>query len=292
MSKEGKQKPAFKVKTSYISTIISISLVLFMLGLLGIIVLNAKQISNHVKQNIGFSLYLNDNLNEQEVDKLKGKIKKLPFVNRTNYINKEQAAETLKKDLGEDFVEFLGYNPLSASIDVYLNADYAVADNIKWIEADLSNLKHVKEISYQKDLISTVNTNVNKIGFVLLGFSLLMLIVVIALINNTIRLAIYSKRFLIKTMQLVGATGGFIRMPFVARGMLNGFLSACIAIALLLSVLYSAKQNMPDLVELQNFNVYLILFVSVIVLGILISWVSTSLAVRKFLRMQSDDLYQ
>ena len=141
------------------------------------------------------------------------------------------------------------------------------------------------------DLIAAVNKNVRKIGLILLGVSLLLLIVVIALINNTIRLAIYSKRFLIKTMQLVGATGGFIRRPFVARGVLNGFLSALIAIILLSGAMYSIKSNLPEFLELQNFNFYGILFGVVVILGILISGVSTSLAVRKFLRMQSGDLY-
>jgi cell division transport system permease protein len=146
-------------------------------------------------------------------------------------------------------------------------------------------------VVYQKDLIAEVNENIRKIGLVLLVFSALLLIVVIALINNTIRLAIYSKRFLIKTMQLVGATGSFIRRPFVARGIWNGVLSGLIAILLLLGVIYSAKQNFPTLVELQDFNIYAFLFSAVIILGILISWISTSLAVRKFLRMQSGDLY-
>jgi cell division transport system permease protein len=291
MSKEQKTKTTMKVKTNYVSTIISISLVLFMLGLLGLIVLNAKQISDHVKQNIGFSLFLDEEITPEQVSKIEKSLLSKSYTNRTEYIDKEQAAEMLKKDLGEDFIDFLGYNPLTGSIDVYLNSSYAETDSIKWIESDLKKIKKVKEVSYQQDLISEVNSNIQKIGIVLLGFSLLLLIVVIALINNTIRLAIHSKRFLIKTMQLVGATGGFIRRPFVGRGILNGILSSFIAILLLIGVLYLVGQNMPELMELQNINVYLILFSSVIVLGILISWISTSLAVRKFLRMQTGDLY-
>lgn len=291
MSKAQKEKPAFKVKTNYISTIISISLVLFMLGLLGLIILNAKQISNHVKQNIGFSLYLNDELNQEDIDRLVKSLETKEYTNRLEYIDKEKAAALLKEDLGEDFVEFLGYNPLSGSIDLYLNPDYADQDKIAEINKELSRIKLIKEVAYQQDLIAEVNENIRKIGMVLIGFSVLLLIVVIALINNTIRLAIYSKRFLIKTMQLVGATGGFIRRPFVGRGILNGLLSGLIAILLLVGVLYWVSINIPELMELQNINVYLILFSSVIVMGILISWISTSLAVRKFLRMQSADLY-
>lgn len=291
MTKVEKNKGIIKAKSNYLSTIISITLVLFMLGLLGMIVLNAQKISEHVKQNIGFSLYLQDGLSKSELKSLEKDIKAKEYTNRIEYVSKEKAAELLKKDLGEDFVDFLGYNPLSESIDVYLKADYANEDKMIEIEKSLSSYPMVKEVVYQKDLISEVNANVRRISIVLVGFSILLLIVVIALINNTIRLAIYSKRFLIKTMQLVGATGGFIRRPFVSRGVLNGLISGVVAILLLLLVMYSAERNIPALVELQNINHYLLLFASIIVLGILISWISTSLAVRKFLRMQSGDLY-
>ena len=291
MAKQENQKSAIKVKTSYVSTIISISLVLFMLGILGIILLNAKQISDHVKENIGFSLYLKEGLSENDVSRLKQVLEAKEYTNRIEYIDKKQAAEIMKNELGEDFVEFLEFNPLSGSIDVYLNSEYAEQGSAKMIEKELKRLPAVQMVDYQMDLIAAVNKNVQKIGLVLLGFSILLLIVVIALINNTIRLAIYSKRFLIKTMQLVGATGGFIRRPFVARGVLNGVISGIIAIALLSGVMYSIKTNLPEFFELQNFNVYGVLFGLVVLLGILISWISTSLAVRKFLRMQSGDLY-
>ena len=291
MAKQESQKSAIKVRTSYVSTIISISLVLFMLGMLGIILLNAKQISDHVKENIGFSLYLKDDLSATEISRLQQLLEAKEYTNRIEYIDKEQAAAIMKLELGEDFVEFLDFNPLSGSIDVYLNSEYAEEGSAKLIENELKRLPAVRMVDYQMDLIAAVNKNVRKIGLVLLGFSVLLLIVVIALINNTIRLAIYSKRFLIKTMQLVGATGGFIRRPFVARGVVNGFISGIIAVILLSGVMYSVKTNLPEFFELQNFNVYGILFGLVVLLGILISWISTSLAVRKFLRMQSGDLY-
>lgn len=291
MATEEKQRSTIKVKSNYLSTIISITLVLFMLGLLGMIVLNAQKISEHVRENIGFSLYLKEDLSAEDLRVLQSDLKDRDFTNRIEYIDKETAAEMLKKDLGEDFVDFLGYNPLSGSIDVYLKADYATQDKTDEIEKALKRYPAVKEVVYQKDLIAEVNNNIRRISVVLLGFSILLLIVVIALINNTIRLAIYSKRFLIKTMQLVGATGGFIRRPFVARGVLNGIISGFIATLLLIGVIYTAEQNFPTLVELKNIKLYLILFASVIVLGVLISWISTALAVRKFLRMQSGDLY-
>ncbi|NBG64618.1 cell division protein FtsX [Acidiluteibacter ferrifornacis] len=291
MSKEEKKVARKSIRTSYISTIISISLVLFMLGLLGLIILNAQKLSNHVKENIGFSIFLHENTTVEQAAKIQETLNKQAYVKRTKFINKEEAAKLLQQDLGEDFVQFLGYNPLLASIDVNMNAAYAHPDSIGWIEASLARNPQILEVSYQKDLISAVNSNVRKIGAILLGFSLLLLIVVIALINNTIRLAIYSKRFLIKTMQLVGATGGFIRRPFVWRGIVNGFVSALIAIALLSGVIYSVAQNMPDILDIADLELYGILGAGVIVLGVLISWISTSLAVRKFLRIQSTDLY-
>ena len=291
MAKQENQKSGIKVKTSYVSTIISISLVLFMLGLFGVILLNAKKISDHVKENIGFALYLNEEVNEKELSELQNTLKSKEYTNRIEYIDKEQAATMLKKDLGEDFIKHLGYNPLSRSIDLYLNSDYATEERVSSITRELRAFPAIKTVDYREALITEVNANVKKIGLVLLGFSVLLLIVVVALINNTIRLAIYSKRFLIKTMQLVGATGGFIRRPFVARGVLNGFISGIIALLLLSGVLYSIQNNLPEFFDLQNFNVYIVLFAAIIALGILISWISTSLAVRKFLRMQSGDLY-
>ncbi|MAY84658.1 MAG: cell division protein FtsX [Flavobacteriales bacterium] len=280
-----------KVRTTYISTIISTSLVLFLLGLLAMMLINANALSNYVKENIGFSMYLSDDFSPQQLAALQKSLEARPYTNRLEYTSKEDAAKLMEEDLGEDFVEFLGYNPLTASLDLYLKADYAVPDSISQIEAELNRSPIVKEVVVQKDLISEVNENVNKIGLILFVFSILLLIVVIALINNTIRLAIYSKRFLIKTMQLVGATSGFIRRPFVTRGILNGVISSFIAIALLLGVMYSVQQNLPEFIELQNFNVYLVLFALVVLMGILISWLSTALAVRKFLRVQSGDLY-
>ncbi len=291
MAKEEKPKGGIKVRTSYLSTIISISLVLFMLGMLGIILLNAKSLSDHVKENIGFSLYLKEDLDSKQIEKLKEILKAKEYTNRIDFISKEAAAKMLQEDLGEDFVDFLGYNPLSASVDLFINSTFIEESSIQEITKELKRLPAIKEVIYRKDLISVVNENVRKIGMILLGFSVLLLVIVIALINNTIRLAIYSKRFVIKTMQLVGATGGFIRRPFIARGVFNGFLSGLIALLLLSGVLLSLNRNIPEFFDLQNFNAYGLLFVVVIVLGILISWISTSLAVRKFLRMQSGDLY-
>ena len=291
MAKEQKQAKRLKVRTTYISTIISTSLVLFLLGLLAITLINANSLSRYVKENIGFSIYLNEGINAQQLQTLQQTLQGKAYTNRLEYTSKAEAAKLMEEELGEDFVDFLGYNPLMASLDLYLTADYAVPSRISEIENELQRSPIVKEVIVQKDLIAEVNENINKIGLVLLVFSILLLIVVIALINNTIRLSIYSKRFLIKTMQLVGATSGFIRRPFVSRGILNGLISSVIAILLLLAVIYSIRQNLPEFIDLQNFNVYLGLFALVVLMGILISWISTALAVRKFLRIQSGDLY-
>ena len=206
-------------------------------------------------------------------------------------VSKEEAAKKLQQDLGEDFIDFLGFNPLSASITVRLKAEYANGDSLTWIEKELLDTKLVKEVIYQKSLINTINENARTISLGVLMISGLLMTIALALINNTIRLSIYSKRFLIKTMQLVGATQGFIRRPFVLKGIKHGIYGAAIAIALLIGFLYFLQKQLPELAELQDPNMLVSLFATVIILGIIISWISTSLAVRKYLRLKSDDLY-
>ena len=262
-----------------------------MLGLLGIIILNTRQLSNNVKENIGFQVILNDSVKDVDVAKMQKTLDASVYVKSTEFITKEEAAARLQKDLGEDFIDFLGFNPLLSSINVHLKAEYANADSLAWIEKDMLETKLVKEVIYQKSLVSIINENVQKISLVILGFSSLLMIIALALINNTIRLSIYSKRFIIKTMQLVGATQGFIRRPFVLNGIKHGIYGAIIAILMLIGVLYFAQKQMPELAELQDQNMLATLFGLVIILGILISWISTSLAVRKYLRLKSDELY-
>ncbi len=276
---------------SSFTTIVSLSLVLFMLGLLGIIILNTRTLSNNVKENIGFQVILNDNAKEVDVEHLTKTLDASQFVKSTEFITKEEAAARLKKDLGEDFISFLGYNPLLSSINVHLKAEYANQDSLNWIEKGMLDSKLVKEVVYQKSLVSMINENVKKISLVILVFSGLLMIIALALINNTIRLNIYSKRFIIKTMQLVGATQGFIRRPFVLKGIKHGVYGSVIAIALLIGFLYILQKQMPELAELQDPNVLVILFGLVILLGIIISWISTSMAVRKYLRLKSDELH-
>ena len=276
---------------STITTVVSLSLVLFMLGLLGIIILNASQLSNHIKENIGFQIILNDNAKEADIAKLQKTLDVSSYVKSTEFVSKEEAATRLKEDLGEDFIEFLGFNPLLASINVHLKADYAHADSIAWIEKEIVATHLTKEIIYQKSLINNINESVQKISVVILFFCSLLMVVALALINNTIRLSIYSKRFIIKTMQLVGATQGFIRRPFVITGIKHGLYGAIIAILLLLGLLNFAEKQVPELRDLQDQQMLLYLFGMVVIMGVIISWISTSLAVRKYLRLNSDELY-
>lgn len=291
MSKSENKHSKRRLRSSYLTTIISISLVLFMLGMLGLIILNAKQISNHVKENIGFSIILNEGIKPQEVKHIKDLLDTEPFVKETEFIDPDAAAKEFQEALGEDFVTFIGENPLLPSIDVKLNAAYANPDSLANIGAALMENPKVKEVFYQPDLVEAVNKNMKKISLYLLGFSALLLIIAMALINNTIRLAIYSKRFLIKTMQLVGARHSFIRRPFVMQGIGNGIVAAFIAIGLIVTFLYYLQQQMPELIDFQNIELYGALFIIVIFLGIIISWISTNLAVRKYLRIESGDLY-
>ncbi len=279
-----------RLRSSYFSTVVSIALVLFMLGLVGLVILNAKKLSDHVKENIGFSIFLKDNVKETDIVKLQKSLDAAEYVKSTQYIDREQAMKIFQEEIGED-IGFLGFNPLLASIDVRLKAGFANSDSIAWIEKELLDNQKIKEVHYKKNLVSLVNENVKKITVVLLAFSSLLLIIAVALINNSIRLAIYSKRFLIRSMQLVGATQGFIRRPFLWKGILHGIMGAFIAIGLLIGVIYTVQKQMPELFELQEVELFASLFIIVVVLGIFISWVCTFFAVLKYLRMKPEELY-
>jgi len=284
--------PRKKTKSVYISTVISIALVLLMTGLLGLILVHANNLSKYVKEHIVLNVIVNDNVNEGDALALQQDLERDPYVLRTEYVSKELAAKNLKEDLGEDFVEYLGHNPLLPSIDVYLKAHYANSDSIHAFIDKVSRNVRVSEIVYQESLIDLVNDNIRLIGMVMLGFTLLLLIIAAGLINNTIRLAIYSQRFLLKSMQLLGATKGFIRRPYLIYGLLHGLLGALIAILLLIFVLHFAQKQMPDLVFLRDWHEFGLIFVAVVVLGIAISGTSTYFAVTKYLKANSGSLYR
>ncbi len=280
-----------RLKGSYFTTIVSISLVLFMLGLLGLIVLHSKKLSDYVKENIGFSVIMKEKVKEAGIIKLQKILDATPYVKSTHYITKEEAGKEFAEELGEDFTSFLGYNPLLPTIEVRFRAEYANNDSLTIIKEKILANNNVKEVWYQESLVDLVNKNVRKIGFIILGFSGLLLIIAIALINNTIRLSVYSKRFIIRSMLLVGATRRFIRKPFIMKGILQGIVSALIAIALLIGVIYISQREMPELVNLQEFDLFLSLFGIVILLGVFITWLSNYFAVRKYIKIKSDNLY-
>ena len=283
---------AKKTKTVYVSTIFSIALVLLMLGMLGLILVHAKNLSNYVKENIVLNLIIDEGAKETDILAFKKDLDGRPEVKQTQYNNKEVAQHNLTKDLGEDFVNFLGYNPLLSSIDIYLKADYANNQNIENLKKSLEKNPLVKEVVYQSSLIDMVNKNINTIGIIILGFAVILMVIAIALINNTIRLAIFSQRFLIKSMQLVGATKNFIRKPFILVAALHGIIAALIAIIILLAVLYYAQREIPDILILQNVSEFAAVFLALVALGIFITGISTWFAVSKYLRLKIYDLFR
>lgn len=283
---------AKKTKTIYISTVFGIAMVLLMIGLLGLILVHANNLERYVKENIVLNIFVDDAAHEADVMQLQKQLETNPMVKQTQFVSKEQAARNLQKDLGEDFVKFLGYNPLSPSLDVYLKADYANNADIEKFKAQLLKNPLIKEVKYQQSLVDGMNQNLTSISLVILVFAGIFVVLSVALINNTIRLAIYSQRFLIKSMQLVGATKGFIRKPFLLYGIWHGLLGGLIAIIILIATLYFADQQIPDLIILQNYTEFGIVFIAVIGLGIFISGFSTFLAVNKFLRLKIYDLYR
>jgi len=283
---------AKKTKTIYISTVFGIAMVLLMIGLLGLILVHANNLERYVKENIVLNVFVDDAAHEADVMQLQKQLETNPMVKQTQYVSKELAARNLQKDLGEDFVKFLGYNPLSPSLDVYLKAEYANNTDIEKFKTELLKNPVIKEVKYQQSLVDGMNQNLTSISLVILVFAGIFVILSVALINNTIRLAIYSQRFLIKSMQLVGATKGFIRKPFLLYGIWHGLLGGLIAIIILIGTLYFADRQIPDLIILQNYTEFGIVFIIVIGLGIFISGFSTYLAVNKFLRLKIYDLYR
>jgi len=262
-----------------------------MLGALGLLIINANKLSTHFKENVGFQIYLKDTATSAQIDILVQELNNSEFTKSVNLINKEQAAEKLKADLGEDFVAFLGSNPLLNSLEVKLNADFANTEILQGIEKDLLQKPFIKEVVYQKEMINKLNKNTKAVAFFILIFSSALLIVAIALINNTIRLSIYSQRFLIRTMYLVGATRSFISKPFIFTGFRQGVIAGIIAGLMLAGFLILSTRFIPDLLQLQDENVLLILFIGIIMVGVIISAFSAFLAVLRYLHLKTSDLY-
>lgn len=286
-----KRSTKWKVRSSYLSSIVSNSLVLFMLGVLMLLLFNAKRLSDFVKESIGFSVVLHEDMREVDANFLRKTLDASSYVRYTEFISKEQAAMELKEELGEDFINFLGYNPLSSSIEVRLNAEYANPDSITKIEDELMAMRSVKEVFYQKSLVNLVNENVRKISVIILLFGLLLFFIAVVLLNNTIRLSVYSKRFIINTMKQVGATWSFIRRPFLARGLVHGLYASLLAIGLLTGMVYLIQREFYEMINFEQTLILAIMFGLVLVAGLTISFFSTFFAVSKYLRLKADDLY-
>ncbi len=277
--------------SSYFSVVISISLVLFLLGLLGMLVLNAKTISDNFKEKVVLTIYLNDSAKQVEIDQLQTSLSMASYVKETNYVSKEEAAEFMKNEYGEDFIDDIGYNPLQNSVDVNLKADFVTAQRLDSIAEVTLNKKFVDDVRYDKDLVAIMNSNVKRISVWVLVISALFTIIAVLLINSSIRLAIYSKRFIIKTMQMVGATKQFIRRPFIWRNIKLGIVGAIVALIGMAIVLYYIDKTFPDLELLQNKLLLGALFGGVLIIGVVITWLSTHLATQRFLNLKTDQLY-
>ena len=280
-----------RIAGSYFVSTLSISLVLMVLGILVFILLNAQVISNHVKQNIGFSIIVRDGANEAEVKKMQKIIDTKPFVTSSVYISKEEAASGFKQEMGEDFEQVLGYNPLLPSIDIKLNPLYANNDSLEVIEKNLMAYDVIQEVYYQKSLVHIVNENVKRISFILLLAGAALVLISFTLIRNTIHLSIYSQRFLIKTMQLVGAKPFFICKPFVQNSVWFGFFGSMLANMVLLSAVYFLQREVGGVIDVMNKEIIIIMVVVVMASGIVLSFISSWMSVLKYLNKDVNELY-
>ena len=277
--------------SSYFSVVISISLVLFLLGLLGLLVLNTKKVADHFKEKIALTVYLKDTAKEVEITQLKQSLALAEYTKTAEYISKEQAAEEHSATIGENFMEFLGYNPLQNSIDVYLLADFVSPEQLEEINAELSTKDFVDEVAYDKPLIALLNDNVKKISLWVLIISGLFTFIAVLLINSSIRLSVYAKRFTIKTMQMVGATKQFIRRPFIWNSVKLGMLGALLAMIGMAVVLFYLNRSFPELQLIKDQLLLALLFIFIFLMGLLITWISTFFATQRFLNLQTDELY-
>ncbi len=277
--------------SSYFSVVISISLVLFLLGLLGLLVLNTKKVADHFKEQIALTVYLKDTAKDVEIEQLKKSLALAEYTKTSVFVSKEEAAEEHSKEIGEDFMEFLGYNPLQNSIDIHMKADYVSSEQIDKIAEDLTSRNYVDEVVYDKPLISLLNDNVKKISFWILVVSGIFTFIAVLLINSSIRLAVYSKRFIIKTMQMVGATKSFIRRPFIWQSVKLGIIGAVLALIGMAAVLYYLNNSFPELELLSDKKVMAALFGGIFLMGLLITWLSTFFATSRFLNLKTDELY-
>ena len=283
-----------RLRGSYLISLMSIMLVLFVLSLFSSLVLFANKISDYIKENIGFEIVMNKGVKEKDIIDFQHVLNKKEYVKSTEYISQEEATRRLTEDLGEDILDWLGdvENPLLPSIDVRFKSEYANNDSIAKIEKWVMRNKNVKEVYVQKSLIHSIDKNVNKIAVILLLVGAVLLIMAITLISHTVRLSVYSKRFVVRSMQLVGATESFIIKPFLKSFVIQGVIGSLLALALLTVFLYRMMSDVPELASLTGFGSFAIIYISVLVLGILLTTLSTLFAMRKYLNADIDDLYE
>ncbi len=291
MSKKENRTYSRRIRSSALTSIISISLVLLLIGLMGLLLVNGRNIRKQVMESIGFNVILKENIKEADIYQLQKILDAREYILSTEYITKEEAALETEQMLGEDFIHFLGYNPLPPSIRVRLHQQWANPDSVMIIEQDLMQYDSIEEVYYKKTLLYAINENIRQISLIIFGFSILLTLISVTLINNTIRLSIYSKRFIINTMQLVGATRGFIRRPFLYLSAASGFTASLISLALLFGLVYLLQEEFEGVISLKDYDLLAILALGVIFIGVLINWISTFFAVNKYLNIKTDKLY-
>ncbi|MEC4050016.1 permease-like cell division protein FtsX [Flavobacterium sp. SUN046] len=280
-----------RVITSYFSVVLSVFLVLFLLGLLGLFVINSKRLSDNFKEDIVMTVFFKNEANDSILKAFEGELKLAPFAKDFKYVSKEAAAREHKKVFGEDFMQFLGVNPLQNSFDIHLKADYVTNPGFSKAERQLRKNTMVGDIVYDKQLITLVNDNVKKISMWILVFSGVFALISFLLINSSLRLSIYANRFIIKTMQMVGATKAFIRRPFIIRGIVLGVIGSVLAVIALTGVLFYIQTNFPTIDIFKDQLLTILVLVGVLVLGVIITGISTYFATQRFLNLRTDDLY-
>jgi cell division transport system permease protein len=280
-----------RLRSSYFSVVISIALVLFMVGFLGLVLLKSTQVANHFKEEVVITLFLKNNTSKDQTENLRNSLIKEIFTRKIIYISKEDAAKFYAEDLGEDFVNYLGTNPLKNSIDIYLNPGFVTPEKMEEIADRFKNNTYVFEVSYDKPLVTFLTQNIQRVSFWLFAISSFFGLIALILINSSIRLSVYSKRFNIKTMQMVGATKSFIRKPFIWNGIQLGFIGAIISLIALSVVIYYIDQKIPSLQLTSDYTTLAYLGGGILIIAFVISWLSTFFATQRFLNLQTEKLY-
>lgn len=280
-----------RLVSSYFSVVISIALVLFLLGNLGLMIINAKKVSDLLKEQISLTIYLNDSAKKVEINQIQKSLELADYTKSITFVSKEEAAELMISETGEDFMDFVGYNPLQNSIDIHLKANYVTNEKLNEVASELSDKKFVDDVKFDENLIELMNKNVRKISYWVLIFSIVFTFISVLLINSSIRLAVYSKRFIIKTMQMVGATKSFIRKPFIYKNLQLGMVGAFIANLALCAVFYQLDNYFPELTLSSAVEKFALLVLAVFGVGFIITWISTFIATQRFLNLKTDQLY-